>query len=122
METTMTVKELTEKISAWENSAGESFFDYFAHDRVKNTSWAFWLLGKGFKERGNQIIEIDQKDNGYVDQEILYEIYPVNDEAISIDQAYINNDKNIELMAEFLLDTPVYTKRVMEWFEKQNQE
>lgn len=120
----MTPQELVEKIYEWENHAGESFNDYFAHDNISNTSWAFWLIGKGFKEHGNAILEEHNKpgnDLHYVGQEELFEIYPIyvgkNEYG---DPKWIeeNEEKNFLLMAEFLLDTPIYTKRVMDWFEE----
>jgi len=122
----MTKEELKDKILDWTYDAGEDFFDYFAHDRVSNTSWAFWLLGKGFHEKANEIIKSHLADKGYVDQEVLYQVYP---EHIKLDEpdeygerskfSEENWHKNIELMAEFLLATPHYTDKINEWFEEQ---
>jgi len=120
----MTPQELVEKIRQWEVDAGESFNDYFAHDNISNISWAFWLIGKGFKEHGNAILAEHSKpgnDLHYVGQEELYDIYPtyVGQNEYG-DPKWIeeNYEKNVLIMAEFLLDTPIYTKRVLDWFEK----
>lgn len=114
----MTPLELVEKIRDWEMDAGEGFYDYFAHDRVSNVSWAFWLIGKGFNEHGIAILEEHNKEGNttnYVGQEELYEIYPTyNGEKWSEE----NHEKNLLLMAEFLLATPIYTKRLTDWFEE----
>jgi hypothetical protein len=122
----MTKEELRDKILDWTYHAGEDFFDYFAHDQVNNTSWAFWLLGKGFSEHANKIIELHVKDKGYVGQEELYQIYPEYIALKEPDQygnetqfSDENYHKNIELMAEFLLATPHYTTKVNKWFEEQ---
>lgn len=114
----MEVKELVKKIRDWEMDAGESFYDYFAHDSINNVSWAFWLIGKGFKEHGNAILEEHIKEN-YVEQEELYNIYPEYVGDSDHDWSEENYEKNLTIMVEFLLDTPIYTKRVMDWFEEQ---
>ncbi len=123
----MTPIELVEKIRDWENDAGEGFYDYFAHDRVANISWAFWLIGKGFTDHGKAIVAEHNKEgntNHYVGQDELYDIYPTYEGINEYgDPKYVeeNYEKNLLLMAEFLLATPIYTERVMTWFEEQNQ-
>lgn len=113
----MTKQELTEKIGKWEHSAGESFTDYFMHDNVKDNSWAFWLLGKGFTEKANEIIDEILAGNKCIDQEVLYEIYPVyNDEDNNFSED--NYDKNMDLWAEFLSATPFYLNKVTEFLKE----
>lgn len=53
-----TIEAMAARIRKWEMRAGESFTDYYMHDKVKNVSWAFWLLGKGFNERANELIPV----------------------------------------------------------------
>lgn len=122
----MTAEELKDKIREWEYEAGESFNDYFSHDRVYNISWAFWLIGKGFIEHGNSIIEEHNKpgnDSHYVGQEELYQIYP---EYVGLNEygdpkwMEDNYEKNVLLMAEFLLATSTYRKRLKEWADDNN--
>lgn len=117
--------ELVQKIREWEVDAGESFYDYFAHDNVNFVSWAFWLIGKGFTEHGNAIITEYRKEENtthYVGQEELFDIYPeyVGKNKYG-DPKFIEKNylKNLTLLAEFLLATPVYTERVMKFFEEQ---
>jgi len=115
----MTTQELVDKIGEWEINAGESFNDCFMHDNVKDGSWAFWLIGKGFTEHGNKIILDIIKDKSCIDQETLYEIYPeyVDDNG----QEQYNEEnylKNIALAAEFLLATPYYTEIVLKFLRK----
>lgn len=116
----MIKEELVEKIRDWECEAGESFTDYFMHDRVKTLSWAFWLLGKGYTEHALVIIRGLEAGETYFDQEELFHIYPeyegVNEHG---DPQYCdeNYDKNVEIWAEFLVATDAYQKRVQEFFE-----
>jgi hypothetical protein len=114
----MTTQELVDKILQWEHNAGESFTDYFMHDNVKDNSWAFWCLGKGFLEHGNIIINEILAKNTCIDQEVLYEIYPTYDTDETEKWIPENHDKNVLLWAEFLLSTPFYFDKVMKFFEE----
>jgi hypothetical protein len=124
----MEIKDFVEKIRNWEHEHGESFYDYFAHDRISNVSWAFWLIGKGYKEHGNAILEEHNKEGNtthYVGQEELYNIYPEyvgRNQYGDPDFSDENYEKNLAIMAEFLVDTPIYTKRVMDWFKQYDEE
>lgn len=109
----MTQKELVIKINKWEQEAGESFTDYFMHDRVKTLSWAFWLLGKGHKKTALTIIGGLEKGETYFDQETLFEIHPTYKGQKWIEG---NHQKNIEIWAEFLVATKSYVERVTEFF------
>jgi hypothetical protein len=113
-----TVQELADKIHQWEHNAGESFTDYFMHDNVKDNSWAFWCLGKGFNEHGNNIIRELLAGNTCLDQELLYEIYPTYDTDESDKWIPENHHKNVLLWAEFLLDTPFYFNKVKNFFDE----
>jgi hypothetical protein len=111
-----TAEELIEKIRDWECEAGESFTDYFMHDRVKTLSWAFWILGKGYTEHALVIIRGLEKGETYFDQEELFDIYPqyVGDDG----QEWSNDnyDKNVAIWAEFLVATDSYQDRVANFF------
>ncbi len=123
----MTTQELVKKIEDFENSIAESFTDYFMHDNVKDNSWAFWLLGKGYTERANIIIKLIIDGETCLDQALLYNIYSHymnegDDYAIEIEP--FNRDlytKDIELWAEFLLATPLYTERVNKFLKNQEE-
>jgi hypothetical protein len=111
---------LADKIREWELSAGESFTDYYMHDSVKDVSWAFWLLGKGFTERANELIDLIQAGETCIDQELLYEIYPQD---ITEGESSWDSDihsANICLWAEFLVASDRYWKDITEWFADQN--
>jgi len=111
---TMTKEQLATKILKWENDSGESFTDYFMHDHVKNVSWAFWLLGKGFHEFALVIIRELEKGEKYIDQETLYEIHSEETDS------YENHEKNVLIWAEFLVATDSYVERVTKFFEQTN--
>jgi len=116
----MTKEELFDKITDWETDAGESFNDYFSHDHIKDSSWAFWLLGKGFNDHANEIINQILAGKTCIDQEILYNIFPVYDENEKF--IYENYDKNLMLLSEFLVSSPYYLKMVTEWFDNKTWE
>ena len=121
------IKELAKKIIDWENDAGESFTDYFMHDNVADRSWAFWLLGKGYTSRANEIIEeIVKQQNSKVhiclDQELLYDIHdqdPWDEVSKTHNWNQENYDKNVMLWSEFLLATSLYTQRVQDFFKEE---
>lgn len=72
------IKAYAERIQNFECEAGESFTDYFMDDEVFYTSFAFWLLGKGFQERANfQINEINRRGgpSGFSDQELMFDVH-----------------------------------------------
>lgn len=108
-----TKEALAAKIRAWELSAGESFTDYYMHDRVKNVSWAFWLLGKGFSQRANFLIDMITASQ-YLEQEILYDLHGDLEE-----WSESTHQQNILLWAEFLVASDRYWKDISEWFAEQ---
>lgn len=111
----MTKEELFDEITKWEVEVGESFNDYFSHDSISDSSWAFWILGKGFNVHANEIIKQILTERTCIDQEILYNIFPVYDENDNFIEE--NYDKNLMLLSEFLVSTPYYLKMVTEWFD-----
>ena len=100
-------QQFIDQIKKFEYEAGESFADYFMHDNVKDLSWSFWLLGKGFTERALEIISEIEKGETCIDQELLYFIYPDPDDT-----------NNIYLWAEFLSATPSYITRTQRFFKE----
>lgn len=112
----MTKEELFDKIQSWEDDNGESFIDYFAHDNIKESSYAFWLLGKGYNSFANYIITSILNDQHYfLSQSELFEVFHQYDE----DGNFIeeNYDKNLMLVAEFLVSTPFYLSLIDDWFK-----
>jgi len=112
----MTSQDLFEEIIAWEKDAGESFYDYFCHCSVKDVSWAFFLIGKGFLEHAQEIVDEIESGNTCIEMEVLYDVYPEYDE----DDNWLkeNYHSNIKLMAEFLTSTTQYRARVREFFDE----
>jgi hypothetical protein len=108
---------LAVKIREWEMNAGESFTDYYMHDKVKDVSWAFWLLGKGFTERSNELIDLIQAGNKCIDQELLYDLY--GDTYNGGEWTEDTHQHNILLWAEFLVASDRYWKSITEWFAEQ---
>jgi len=112
----MTKEQLVEKINDWTSDLGESFTDYFMHDCIKNIDWAKWLLDNGYTEKANELLEIIESGEDYIDQETLYEIYPeYNDNGRWDRESY---DKNVEIWADFLVNNPFYLKRVIKFFDE----
>ena len=111
------INTMFQRIIAWERDAGESFTDYYMHDNVRDVSWAFWLLGKGFVERANEILnEVNDDKILCLDQELLYDIYP-SYEGEDCSWNEVNYYKNVLLWAEFLVSTDIYLQRITEWFD-----
>ena len=112
----MTTEEIKlgfiDEIGNWEEETGESFTDRFMHDNVKDLSWAFWLLGKGYTEHALEIIKEIEAGNTCIDQDVLYDIYP----------DWEDQDKNIEIWAEFLAATPSYVERTRKFFVRHQEE
>lgn len=122
------IKKLKDRIRNWEREAGESFTDYFMHDNVADRSWAFWLLGKGYTAKANEIIEEivkqqETKKHLCLSQELLYDVhgeYSWDEETKRETWHEDLYDKNVMLWAEFLLATPLYTQRVEDFFKEEN--
>jgi hypothetical protein len=111
------IEAMFQRIIEWEYEAGESFTDYYMHDNVRDVSWAFWLLGKGFVERANEILnEVNDDKVLCLDQELLYDIYP-SYEGEDCSWSEENYHKNVRLWAEFLVSTDIYFQRITEWFD-----
>lgn len=106
-----TVAAMTVKIRKWEFDAGESFTDQYMHDNVKDVSWAFWLLGKGYHERANELIDLIQAGNKCIDQELLYELY--GDPDNWTEEFHM---MNVALWAEFLIASDRYWNEIVQWF------
>jgi hypothetical protein len=120
-------KELFDKICNWEQETGESFIDYFMHDHVLDSFWAFWLIGKGYHERGNKIVELLVAGETCLDQALLYQVHSaiiVDDYGIDVEPFDTELfDKDAMLWAEFLTATPHYYNRITTWFkENENKE
>ena len=114
----MTKEKLAEKISEWCEDAGESFTDYFMHDNVNDSDWANWLLSKGFSEKAHEILGLIEEGETCIDQDVLYEVYSEHDDNGKYD--FTAYDKNIEVWADFLVSTPTYLKKVIDFFEENN--
>lgn len=114
--------ELVDKITSWEAQAGESFNDYFSDDSIKLSSWAFWLLGKGYDEIALELIDLILSDDPLIflkNRDDNFEVYPnyVNDQFS--EENYL---KNFDILAEFLLASPYYTVMVENFFNlEENQ-
>lgn len=117
----MSTIDLKTKIDSWENEYGESFYDYYAHDRINYHQWADFLESKGLKENAQKIrdeYEHEKKNTGlhYVDQETLFTIYP---EYSGEKYSEENAEKNMSLLAEFIVSKESRLNQVLKWFEEQ---
>ena len=109
----LTKEDCFEMITNWEEGSDESFFDYFSHDNITDTSWAFFLAGKGYSERTNGIINEIISGETCIDQCYLYELETNNNEGWS-DQSH---SKNLMLQAEFITATEHYTEKFTNWLK-----
>ncbi len=115
----MEKSEVLKKILEWEQDAGESFVDYFCHDTIKDSSWAFFLLGKGLKGHATVIINEILDDNECIGQDVLYEIKPEYSE----DTPHVFNKENFEynmsVVAEFIACTEYYVNQFVTFLKEQ---
>lgn len=109
-------EELLQRIFKWEAEAGESFNDYFTTDNTKEMPWAFWLLGKGYKEFALELIKGYLEDSLFLAPESRESRFEVFQEYDGDSYNEENYEKNMELVAEFLSSVPHYMERVEEFF------
>lgn len=117
MDETKTTEEIVTAIIDWEIKNGESFADFFMFDNVDNGAWAYWLLAKGHVKHANKIIMAIFSGENDIDLEILYHVYDENVDDISLFEK--NMVKNIELMGEFIAETPKYLIELNKFLKKQ---
>lgn len=129
------INQYADFIINWEYAAGEEFLDYFMDDTVFVNSWAFWLLGKGFNQRANFLIESilnDHIDNLDTDSKYhinLTELYLFPDEneihaSSTVDEKLHNElfEMDAKLWVEFLLSTKVYKNIFLDWISSNQPE
>ena len=139
----MTTEQIFVKIQEWEDEAGESFVDYFMHDRVDDKDWGQFLIQKGFEDRGKAIIEVydahkEAKQFCCQDQDFLYSVNQEPDfdketnwkglvsyECLYDDEGTWSRPKyeqDVMLWAEFLSTHPIYLEKVKEFFKDSEDE
>lgn len=103
-------ESVSQAIEEWESEMGESFNDNFSHDNIKNSSWAFFLLGKGFQEHANNIITQILDGETCLDQE---ELYDIKKEVEGMGMTALEEvwKFNRGIMSEFLCATPHYFEK-----------
>jgi hypothetical protein len=111
-----TVDAMVEAIRNWEMDAGEGFTDYFM-DNWPVGSWAYWLLGKGYTEWANNIINLYEKKQ-YVSQDTKFEWFDTYQEGDWNEEVYL---RNVRVWAEFLVESDQYFRRVNEFFDEYNK-
>lgn len=119
--------ELAKQIRDWERQAGESFTDYYMDDRVKEVSWAFWLLafdGGRHSDRANYLIDEltarkslgqEEKFHLFYDPEMSWG--STHDEWLAAEEVYF---QDFMLWAEFLTASDRYFNDIEDWLTEQN--
>lgn len=117
-------EEMAEMIGEWEHKNGESFVDYFGHDSINHLIWSGWVIGKGYRTKGNAMVtsmwvQQQRAQRKSLDMEEMFEIYPTY-----IGQKYMekNEIKNRMILAEFLIEVDIYREKVIAWFIEQGME
>lgn len=106
------VQAMVTAIRDWEWDAGESFTDYFL-DNWPFGSWVYWLLGKGYTDFTNDLINRNEAGE-YISQDEKFYIHcDPWDESSHI--------KNVTIWAEFLTESDQYYRRVNEFFKKESE-
>lgn len=114
-----TVDDAVTRIIDWEIEAGETFMDYFMQTNVDDGAWAYWLLAKGYVKHANNIIMELLAGEKDLPQDVLYEVYDEREGENGYSEE--NIVKNIELMAEFLVETPQYLEKLNKFLENKEQ-
>ena len=110
-------EEAVTSIINWEIESGESFADFFMFDNVDNGDWAYWLLAKGHVKHANKIIMSIFSGDNDITIETLYHVYDEDVDDIPLFEK--NMIKNIELMGEFISETPKYLVELNKFLKKQ---
>lgn len=121
------ILNLANKIRHWEMEAGECFKDYFMHGSVQWINWAFWLIAKGYTERGRAIIDSNEAGDTCICMHLLFdvttsEIYPYTKSLKEVFEADPHdwdeevNFKDYLLWSEFLLSCQTYKDRLEDFF------
>jgi len=111
------VPAMIKAIRDWEHQAGESFTDYFL-DNYPLGSWAYFLLGKGYKDWANKIINMNES-NEYVDQSDKFEWFDAYQSGDWKEEDYL---LNVKIWAEFLVESDQYYRRVNDFFVEYDKE
>ena len=120
------ILDYANRIRNFECSAGECFLDYYFSTKVKSVSWAFWLLGKGYLERANMIInEVTKFGDKYNACEVLYFVNyaPIkvdvdgNKHVVEMhwDEGYKEYFLDCQLWSEFLISSDRYKGDFDKW-------
>lgn len=115
------IAEFAARIKNFETEAGECFADYFLDDNVFKTSWAFWLIGKGYNDRGGMIVDmINTKGRSFSDNDLVFNIHASpkgNGVIVKYADYDTAHDNDLALWAEFLMSTDRYFKPFLEYLE-----
>lgn len=111
------VENLASMIKSWEVDAGESFDDYFMDGHVDIRTWAGWLIQEGF-ERGSEILAVVKAKPYSIKLCDLDFVYGVHNNG-SEDYYDIDSerDKDINLWAKFLIEHPIYSVDLEEFWD-----
>lgn len=110
-----TVEDVVTKIIDWEIESNVRFIGTFMTNNVDNSTWAYWLLAKGHVKHANNIIMELLSGEEFISSEVLYIVFDECDEDTHL--AEENMIKNIELIAEFLVETPTYLEKLNKFLE-----
>jgi hypothetical protein len=111
------IEELASKIKCWECDAGESFEDYFMDWHIDIRTWATWLIEEGF-ERGSEILAVVKAKPYSIklcDLDFVYGIH--NEGSEDYYDSDSERDKDINLWAKFLIEHPIYSVDLEEFWD-----
>ena len=132
------INEHSKFILEWEHRTEMDFLEVFFEDIVFLNSWACWLLGKGFNQRANFLIEsILGNRSKYLDDDSKFHVnltelchFTEEDEIHANHIVSFSEDEDVytklyemdvRLWVEFLLSTKVYSKIFLEWIEEKKK-
>jgi len=115
----MTKEELLDKIINWESENGESFNDYFSHDKIDARNWAYYLSQTGHEDISLMINEeCDKNSRGWcLDQELMFEIYPCYDEDGKFNAQ--NYNANFSILVNYFFERGELLQEVIEFLNQE---
>lgn len=121
----MNKEEMLKIIKDWEDEAGESFIDYF-ESNIKPITFMWWCKGKGYLDKYKMDLWIESYNNKTLEAtcanyyisgyDVLFSIFPQTSE--DDDENYKQEEKGLEVLAEFLTESDLYINRVKEFLTK----
>lgn len=114
-----TIDDTISVIIEFEIETSKRFDESFMYVNVDNGSWAYWLLAKGYVNHANIILMEIMNDSENINSAVLYQVFNEKEEDFKLNDE--NMIKNVKLIAEYLVETPLYLDKLNKFIEQNNK-